>query len=74
MVDILDTVTADALLDTVGLLGHLCGYQSNPSGGWRKATALFNARITRSRFMRLLTPVRQGLRSMPERGPSDDPP
>ena len=42
------------------------------SGGWRKATAISNAGIARSFFMWLLTTARQGLRSMPERGPTDD--
>jgi hypothetical protein len=32
-----------------------------------------NARIAKSCCMRLLTTAQQGLRSMPEKGPSDDP-
>jgi hypothetical protein len=45
-----------------------------PSGGCLGATAMSNARIAKSPFMRLLTTARQGLRSMPERGPAGDAP
>ena len=45
-----------------------------PLGGCRKATAMSNARIARSRFMRLLTTARQSIRSIDERGPADDTP
>ncbi len=35
-----------------------------PFGGARNAIDIFNARIAKSRFMRLLTTARQGLRRM----------